>query len=89
MALATIMFMFAAVPVKAPELTKVESLALQTLQQEFYQIQQAQQKATKDLAEFQKEVETQHPGYRLDISTLKLIPVETKSETKPEVQKGK
>ena len=80
-------------PQNQPQLSTIEKLALQALQDEFDQASNLQKKASRDLSEFQKQIAIEHPGYTFDpqmgLTPVKPRPVETKEtkepkETKPE-----
>lgn len=67
-----------------PELTKVEKLALNSLQQEFSDLQKFQQKVSQDLRDFEESVEATHPGYTFNPQSGTLV---TKPTTKTEKSK--
>lgn len=74
--------------VKTPDLTNTEKLAIAQLQNEFSTLQQAQRKASQDLQDFEKEIETAHPGYIFDAAQGSLIP-KPAPKPLPDTKKGK
>ena len=78
-------------PQPVPQLTSAEKLAVKALQTEFTNFQKLQADATKDLQDFERDVELAHPGYQFDPNTATLIakpaPAPEKKEVKPTEKK--
>ena len=77
----------ASTPQPVPQLSSAEKLAVKALQTEFTEWQKLQAEATKDLQNFERDVELAHPGYQFDTTSgglmAKPAPVPEKKEVAP------